>query len=351
MTKDLIEGCVLSEDVKGLTTFPIIPKNTVLNKNHIEVLRAFLVEEVSIEPKYINGDDVGIDQNQDGKETKGIPQPINQYNQAVTDFMDIFSQWQSGSIIDIFKVRGILVPLLDVFLEEPKLLLSTYHYVEQNRYIYHHSLAVGLLSSFIAKKLGYKRGDYLQVGLAGLLSDCGMSKVSSYLFTKPSPLTPREKLMVQQHTVKGYKMLKNISAIQEGVLLAALQHHEREDGSGYPLGMTGDKLHPFSQIVAVCDTYHAMISNRYYQSKHSPLATIEILETEFFGKFHHKALKILQDEVISITIGTFVKLSNNQVAEIVFVQPRNPTRPMVKLENGDIISLQNQPQITITDFI
>jgi HD-GYP domain-containing protein (c-di-GMP phosphodiesterase class II) len=70
-------------------------------------------------------------------------------------------------------------------------------------------------------------------------------------------------------------MLKGVMGISDSVLLAVLQHHERPDGSGYPLGSGAKKLHMFSKVIAVADVYHAMTSERYYRSKRSPFQVLE----------------------------------------------------------------------------
>lgn len=351
VTRDLIEGSILSEDINGLTQKPIIPKRTVLSKKHIEVLRAFLIKEVQVEPILASGKALTLPSDIVEHSTlETSPFIITKYLDAVARFKQQFENWQSGAPVNILNLRQTFVPLVEKFLEEHHIIFELHHHVVKEEYLYHHAISVGLMSAFVAKKLGCGKGDIIQIGLAGILSDCGMSKVSSHLLVKQGSLTPKETEMVKQHTIKGYKMLQNTPAIQEGVLLAVLQHHEREDGSGYPLGITSEKIHPFSQIIAACDTFHAMTSERVYHEKSSPFKALELIKTETFGQFAHNVLKVLQDEIVNVSVGTKVKLNNQDRGEIVFIQPTSPTRPMIRLESGQIISLVDHPHLFIMDI-
>lgn len=334
----------------------LVYKNTVVTERLIEVIQAFLISEVEVERTLENGDLFELEDDQKklkrGEESQGDFSFFHLYNQTVYDFKQLYHSWETGGAIDIGKVRSILLPLVELLDSNENEVFKLYHYSNQDDYLYHHSVSVALLSAFLAKKLGYQKGEINQISLTGVLCDCGMTKVNSTIVKKRFTLTEREYKEVKQHPVHSYQLLKNIPSLKEGVKLGVLQHHERIDKSGYPLGVSGDQLHPYSKIVALADTYQAMVTMRPYRIKQSPFKVLEQIMQDSFGKFDIKVVNKLKSGLLKFSTGTKVKLSNGHIAEIVFIDEQSPTRPMVKLlETEEIIILKNTREIFIEEII
>ncbi|WP_044749244.1 HD-GYP domain-containing protein [Bacillus alveayuensis] len=352
----LKEGCILAADVLGKSSKPIISKNTILTPFLLTVLKKFLVEDVYVKSVLVSGEpfipNEIIENSQTQERETTEEEIISFYLKAVQQYKRIFQTWQSGLPVDIREVRDTIIPLLDKLIEAKGELFSLYRYTTKEDYLYHHAISVGLFAAFIAKSLGYDKGDYYQVALSGVLCDCGMSKIDPRLLTKSSALTSEEYKEIKQHTVYGYKMVQKLPTLQEGVKLAVLQHHERNDGSGYPFGLDEKKIHPYSKIVAVADVYHAMISERLYRAKQSPFKALEQLQADSFGKLSMEIVQVLLEHLTTFNIGTKVKLSNGEIAEIVFIHPDAPTRPMVKnLQTNEFVSLRENRNIHIEEVI
>jgi len=355
-TAQLQEGCILAEDVIGKSNRVIVPKNTVLDTKMLTVLQKFLVTQVRVQSVLVDGSTFRpseIIQEDEPKprvtENKDI---LTLYLEAVQQYKQMFQSWQSGLPIDIGKVRKMFMPLFEKVLEAEKELLFFHHYCTKSEYLFHHAVTVGLLSGVLAKKLQYTKGDYCQVAIAGLLSDCGMAKVDPKILNKSTALTPAEYKDMRQHTVYGYKMVQKVAALQEGVKLAILQHHERNDGSGYLLNVKEEKIHPYSKIVAVADVYHAMISERPYRNKQSPFKVFEQIHKDCFGKFDLSVVQALSSLLMTLSIGAKVKLSNEQVGEIVFFEQDSPFHPMIKISGtNQIVSLKEERDVFIEEII
>jgi HD-GYP domain-containing protein (c-di-GMP phosphodiesterase class II) len=352
----LREGCILSVDVTSLTNKPIIPKKTVLDKDKIKVLHAFLIKEVQIEPTLVNGNPFRpheVIKEQDEQIDLDLTVPFSShYLKAVQEFKKVFQSWQAGIQVDIVKIRTFFIPLLERAIKTPSEIFMLHHYSIKEDYLYHHSVAVGLLAGHLGNKLNYEKGQWFQIALAGLLSDCGMAKVDSRILNKQTALLPEEYNEIRQHPTHGYKMLLNLPVIREGVKLGVFQHHERIDGSGYPLGLNGEKIHPFGKIIAVADVYHAMTSERAYRSKQSPFKVLELIIQDSFGQFDIPVIQALTSGIANFSIGTRVRLSDRQIGEIVFVESKSPTRPMVKLEgNGEFIQLSQRRDLFIDEIL
>ncbi|HET7580549.1 MAG TPA: HD-GYP domain-containing protein [Bacillales bacterium] len=340
-------GYVLTEDVYGKTSRPIMKKDTVLTDLHLKVLDAFLIEKVMIGGKTTGEEEVQ-------KENTGLPASsfIRHYLSVVDSFQSTFRNWQSGDRIDMKTLRRLFIPLLEEASEKPDEIFSLHYYVEARDYLFHHAVSTAILSAFLAKKMGYEKGDWVQIGLAGALCDCGMARVPLGFLKNKGPLSDRERKEIRQHPIYGFQMLKTIPALQEGVRLAVSQHHERENGSGYPLGIDGSQIHPFSKIVAVADSFHAMTCDRPYRAKRSPFQALEIMTDQQFGRFDLNVLATLSAALVHFSVGTKVRLTDQRLGEIVFIPPRKPTRPMVRMqENGEIIPLADRTDLSIESII
>ena len=346
----LREGFILDDDVYSLSNKPILRKNTKLNAKHIEVIKAFLIKEVNIKKESESLEQEIKDEILEGLEREEYTSFTEHYDQTVQNVKKMFLSWQAGSAVNISKVRETILPLVETALQNSKQVMHLYKRCINNEYIYHHSIGVALLSALIAKKMNYAQGEINQVAIAGLLIDSGMSKIIHSILYKNSVLTEQEYSEVKQHPVHSYKMLKDLPSLSEGAKISVLQHHERLDGSGYPLGFKGDKLHPYGKIISLADTYYAMVSARPYRPSLSPFYALGYLEKDQFGKFDVTVMKVLKQLFMSYVKDRKVGLSDGRVAEVVYMDEKNTTKPMVKILNTkEVLLLGKDDQIQINE--
>lgn len=351
------EGCIISKDVFSKTNSPIIKEKTVVMQKHLNVLKAFLINEVEIESVLVTGEQVT------SLETRNIEEETENFRENKDDFIRMFLQstkkyevefqkWQSGMQVDVTKIRSLFIPLIEVMEETNANVFSLHHYSTKDNYLYHHAIAVGLLSSYIARKLNYPKGDVLQIGFAGCLANCGMAKINKKILQKKTSLTREEFEEIKQHPIHSFKMLEKTPFLKDESKLAVYQHHERLNGSGYPLGEKGNKIHPYAKIIAVADVFHAMTSERLYKSKQSPFKVLEMMLEDHFGQFDIASIQSLSSAIMNFSIGTNVQLSDGRIAEIVFIDQKHPARPLIKLKDTEeIIHLERERQVYIQKII
>jgi len=113
----------------------------------------------------------------------------------------------------------------------------------------------------VAKKMDLPENTIYDIVLAGLLHDIGKNKLPPGLLTKTN-LSNQEQKVLQDHTKIGYRIIKVEMDLPENIAKVALNHHEHNDGSGYPAGNSGDKINIESQIVNVCNYFDNLTSNR-----------------------------------------------------------------------------------------
>ncbi|UFT99434.1 HD-GYP domain-containing protein [Radiobacillus kanasensis] len=355
----LVPGCLVVSDVMGKTNRPIIPKNTALDEQTIQFLRKFLVEKVEVSSRLSYGAPFipkeVLPEDSDKKETEKAVQPEEPktfedlYFQSVREFKKLFEGWQSSQSIDINKLRKFVLPLFEKIDDVGDQLYKIHQYSNKQDYFYHHAVATGILSAYLSRQMGYQK-EWIQIGIAGFLADCGMARIDEDLIGKQGTFTDRDLKEMQNHPTFSYRLVEKIASLSMGVKLAVLQHHERLDGSGYPLKVDKSKIHPYATIIAVCDMYHAMTSERVHQPKQSPFLVIERMHREQFGKLDHEALRALMKCLTSFSIGTKVRLSNQQIGEIVFLEESTPTRPMVRV-NGEIITLKKDLNLYMEEIL
>ena len=147
-----------------------------------------------------------------------------------------------------------------------QLLTSLMHAVDaKDPYTRDHSKCVSDFAAAIGLEMGLPAEDINQLRLGGLLHDVGKIGIPDEILKKTDQLNREEFQEIYRHPQIGYKIVENVSFHGREVLKAIIEHHERLDGSGYPLGLRGNEISMIGRIMAVADSFHAMISDRPYR--------------------------------------------------------------------------------------
>ena len=154
---------------------------------------------------------------------------------------------------------------------------------------------------------------------AGLLHDIGKSKISPELLNKPGKLTEDEFNEMQRHSESGYNIVRESEDVPPEVAKAILTHHEKEDGSGYPMGLTGNQLNLYSKIITVADIFDAMTANRSYKSKDTPFKVFELMQHGSFGVLDPIVLNVFLDNITTYYIGAKVLLNTGENGVVIFM--------------------------------
>jgi putative nucleotidyltransferase with HDIG domain len=207
-----------------------------------------------------------------------------------------------------------------------------------------------MLSSILGGWLGFSEKDVTLLGVAGLFHDIGKCKIDSQILNKTESLSRNEQEAVRQHAIIGYKIVQNRN-IDNRVKQAVLSHHERCDGSGYPLRIKGNAIGEFPRIVAIADVYAAMTEKRPYRERsYSPFETVGYLEREGVGKFDAKYLMTFLSRVLNSYIHRRVLLSNGITGEIIFINKANFSKPLVKTSTG-YLDMSLTPDVSIVEML
>lgn len=142
-----------------------------------------------------------------------------------------------------------------------------------------HSLNVAFFSCYAAKKMKLSGKKCRNIFFAGLLHDIGKIKLNRHILYKKDKLTAYEYEHVKQHVRIGVELLQRYK-IPDEVINIVEQHHEREDGTGYPKGLAGNEICTEAKIIKRVDIYDALTSNRSYKKKYSSEKAREIMSKE-----------------------------------------------------------------------
>jgi HD-GYP domain-containing protein (c-di-GMP phosphodiesterase class II) len=203
--------------------------------------------------------------------------------------------------------------------------------------------------------LGYDKYKLHELGLLAVLHDLKMVDHNN-LIRQPRKLTKDEYNKIKQHAkesaelvqkmIKGYTKL-NISAIT--------QHHERVDGTGYPNGLHGDEIDEYAKIISLIDTYEAGVHPRTYRGAYlASQALHEIISSK--DQYEYRLIKILIDRIGMFPVGSIVKLSSREIAQVIKMNYDSAMTPVVQvlfhssgrpLKERKIIDLKESPEVVI----
>lgn len=212
---------------------------------------------------------------------------------------------------------------------------------------YKHSVNVAIISRVCGSWLGITDEKDLDVlTMCGLYHDIGKSLVPQEILTKPGQLNAEEFGRMAEHPLLGYNLLSDLP-IDRRIKLAALQHHERNDGSGYPYGLTKDFINKYSKIVAITDVYDAMTADRCYRAGICPFEVIAQFQRQDQTKYDQSILQNFLQNIAESYIGTGVLLSDNSRGLITLVKKNALSSPLVQLDNGEFVDLRERTDLYI----
>lgn len=221
--------------------------------------------------------------------------------------------------VQMESIKKIVDDIIDQILYNNDVIYNVVDLKSYDNYTYAHSVNVCILSVLTGKTVGMNRFDLRELAIGALLHDIGKVFIDSDVLNKPGQLTPEELAVVREHSRYGFDALRskvNISLVSAHV---AFQHHEREDGSGYPRSLRSTDIHRFAKIVAVADSYDAMTTERVYKRALMNHIAIERLVDEAPAKYHPSVINSFCKAVAIYPIGSVLKLNNRENVVVVNV--------------------------------
>ncbi|MDM8535014.1 HD domain-containing phosphohydrolase [Clostridiaceae bacterium HSG29] len=221
-------------------------------------------------------------------------------------------------------------------------------------YLYEHQINICILSVYMGKKLRFNDKNLEKLAIASLICDFGNLLLDSEKYLSNKILSKKEKKEFEKHTSLGYEFFHNETDFKITEIIPIIEHHERVNGSGYPRGINGDKMHIFSKIIAIADVYDALTSDRLHRPAFSQSDAVRMLMNDAGVLYDYKLTKLFVENIISYPIGTRVLLSTNDIG-IVTHEKENildlPTVAVITGERKRWIDLSKNKEINIERVI
>ena len=273
------------------------------------------------------------------------------YKDTLTSVEETFKKVRAFKEVPIAECKELVENYIELIVNIVGVIDDLHNVKSHNEYTFRHSLNVAIIAGIIGKWMGFAGKDLKDIILAGLLHDIGKVLIPEDILDKPGKLTPEEMAVVRAHPTHGYHLLDDCFDITEEVKLGILQHHEREDGSGYPLGLTREKIHMYAKIVAIADIYDAMSTERVYRKKVPPFTVVEVILDQMYDKLNPQICLIFLAHIRGFLIGSSVLLNDGSKAKVVLLNGMLKLRPVVQLESGDLIDLDREKNLEVVTML
>lgn len=348
-------GMIIGKDVYGSNNLLLIPKNTVVTNPIItnllsnDVISVYIDDSVvATEEELRNVEPVIPQKNiRDSKEFKIFE---NKYKTAVSQVHKEFrTVIENDAPIDTEKMYKHVVDIFPSDMTNISLMDMLHHMREYDDSTYIHSINVSLICNVFGRWLNLPPEELKILTLCGLLHDIGKLKIPDTIIKKPDKLTDEEYDVVKQHPYFGFQILSK-QDLDPRIAQAALLHHERCDGFGYPLGFDRYRIIDFALIVAIADVYDAMTSARVYRQPICPFTVVKYLEAESMQKYDPHYFMTFNEQILNSYINTDVRLSNGKIAKVVYINRYDLTHPIVKI-GKECIDLSEKKDIEIVSIV
>lgn len=331
-------------DAKGTL---LIGEGTILRPSHIEKLANFKVKAADVEAVKVELRRAGQEGGRGEKEADSREKA--RLAGEHLNHIDFFVH--QNSVVPLEEVEEKVLP----YIRETALRYNVFQVFSelknQGDYRYKQILGVAVMATALGKRLQMEEKELALLSTAAILYDIGSVQLPSSLINKPARFDTHDYAIMKQHTVLGYELLTK-SGVDPRIASVALQHHERENGSGYPNALKGDQIDRLSKIVALADVYMALTSDR----PHRPAFTF----FDAVNEIHQQIIENRLDSVIGFTFldlilsrqnGCDVILSDGRRGKILLTNVNYPTQPLIVLENSEFMDLSKAQDVKIQEVV
>jgi len=265
---------------------------------------------------------------------------------ARTAVTSMFQEARMGQAVNFIEAEPLVDEISASVMRNPGALISLARLKEKDDYTFMHSVAVCALIIALARQLGLDADTVRQAGMGGLLHDLGKSAIPLDILNKPGKLTDQEFRIVKNHPEAGHRLLIAAGRAGEIPLDVCLHHHEKADGSGYPHGLTADRISLFSKMGAICDIYDAITSDRPYKAGWDPAESLRRMAEWSAGHFDEKVFHAFVKSVGIYPIGSLVRLESGLLGIVASQGPDSLLKPAVRTFYSVADRRQIEPRLT-----
>lgn len=268
-----------------------------------------------------------------------LPRAKRVQQQAEQAVQDIFQELVVQGTTDLNRAHEVMDGLVESIIFNPDALALLSRVKHASSYVYSRSVSVAIHMLLFGRHLGFPRDHLRLLGAAGLVLDVGTASLPQALLNKQGRLTPDEYDAMKQHVQSGLDLLRGCKGVSEKLLNIVACHHEREDGSGYPLGRRGEAIGVPGKMAAIVDCYDALTSERPYARPYSPYEALQRIYDWRQRLFHLELVEQFVQCLGIYPVGSLVELNSGEVAVVLAHNRVRRLKPRVLV----ILDVAKQP--------
>lgn len=334
---ELTPGSILADNVISLNGKVLLSKDVVLTAKSISLLNIWEVKSVFIKdneakPVAEPVPEIIRDNSEDYR------QFVQEFNSVVTNTAQAFELIRKRSIVPVPLLKNTAGNIHNTITNNASvmsyLLVGDYKLAD---YVSRHSIMVAFFAGIIARQMKWNEDDIKGVVLSGLLHDLGnlvAEKVDN----------PRN----QAHIPHAAGLLKNIKGLSGDVILGVVQHRDYVDVGKASTGVNSLKVHPYANIIAVADIFHAQAYTEQYAN---PFPVLNLLAHEMFGKLDPSVCHSFLSRVRDSLLHNKILLTTGQEAEVIYFHPNGSSLPVIKTADNQIIDLAQAGGVAVSRII
>lgn len=348
---ELKPGISFTSDLLLDKLFIVAPANTEISENTIKFLKFWEFKSANYEGSVSLGDSKTqeAEKEEPSKPTETIDEKellretsererYKSVQKVYQDYMkyinSVYTHYATHKEINLKEMEE-TVQKLCVFIKDNKryvLRISPSAESRSKNFLVVHSMRSTVLAITIALELHLPLSKMVELGITTILHEIGMLRLPPQLYLSNRALNPSEKRQIEKHPIFGCNILKELG-FPNAILLGVLDHHEKENGLGYPRGISSDKISPYGKIISVACSFEAITAPRTYKSERTTYdAMIEMLKNPN-KQYDSTVIKALLYSLSLYPIGAYVYLNNGKIAVVTDVTPNSPQNPIVQLIN------------------
>lgn len=238
------------------------------------------------------------------------------HDDAVVTVHEVMNNLRTSDKLDVHRLESAVTPMVNSILRNPAALSCLVRLQKKDDYLYHHSLASLVWATILGRYIGLIHEDLNVIALGALLLDVGKIRLPDTMLRKPDKLDEEETRLMYQHVEFGLDILSETQDLDQRVNDMVAHHHERYNGTGYPIGLKGSQIPVFGRIASIVDAYDAMITPRPYAEPMSSYEAFRQLRALADVEFQAELIDQFTQAIGVFPTGTLVELNTGEVAVV-----------------------------------
>lgn len=242
---------------------------------------------------------------------------------------DVFGSVQAGKALDAPRIQGAVQSMTDSVVRNPDAMLLLSRMKAKDAKTLDRAMSVSIYMITFGRFLSLPREQLHLLGLLGLLQDVGKLRLPDELLYKTDPLSPLEIAVCKKHLQHSVAILKETTGLPDDLPTLAALHHERIDGSGYPLGLKGPQIGLVGCIAGLVDSFDAMTESKPYGETMPPARALKMLYDERNSKYDGPLVEQFIQCIGTYPVGAIVELHSGEIGIVIARNPRMKLYPRV----------------------